>query len=181
MIYVMLANGFEETEAIAVIDILRRAELDVTTVGIGDNFIMGAHNIPIVADTTDVAFNRIPEDAEMLVLPGGMPGTLNLERSKFVQGFIDYMIENDRYIAAICAAPSILGHRNLLENKKASCYVGFEQELFGAEVSTDSVSVDGKIITSRSAGTVFDFSLELVRILTTEKLSDKIGAAILWK
>ncbi len=180
MIYVMLANGFEEIEAITVIDILRRAELDVKTVGISDNFIMGAHNIPVIADEVDVALG-LPSDLEMIVLPGGMPGTLNLEKSKYVNALIEYALENDKYIGAICAAPSILGHKNLLTGKKACCYEGFEQELFGACISKENVCVDGKIITSRAAGTAIEFALKLVEVMTSVAEKNSIGASLLWK
>ena len=133
MIYAFLANGFEEIEAITIIDILRRAEKEVITVGIGDNIIRGAHGMVVVADTQDNMI-ELDDKLEMIFLPGGMPGTLNLERSAVVQSAIDYCVENDKYIAAICAAPSILGHKGILDGKKACCYPGFEQELKGADV-----------------------------------------------
>ena len=134
MIYAFLANGFEEIEAITIIDILRRAEKEVITVGIGDNIIRGAHGMVVVADTQDNMI-ELDDKLEMIFLPGGMPGTLNLERSAVVQSAIDYCVENDKYIAAICAAPSILGHKGILDGKKACCYPGFEQELKGADVN----------------------------------------------
>ena len=120
MIYAFLAQGFEEIEAITVIDVLRRAELEVITVGVGDNLIRGSHGIIVAADTQDNLI-ELNEKVDMIFLPGGMPGTLNLEKSAAVQSAIDYCIENDKYVAAICASPSILGHRGDIKGKKACC------------------------------------------------------------
>ena len=179
MIYVFLAQGFEETEAIAPIDILRRCGKEVITVGIGDNIIKGSHGIAVVTDTEDKLV-ELNSDLEMIVLPGGMPGTINLEASKTVQKAIDYCTANDLYIGAICAAPSILGHKGLLKGKKATCYTGFEQELTGAEVLDDPAVIDGKIITARGAGVAVDFGLKLVEALVSKEKSEKMGEALLW-
>lgn len=113
MYYVFLAEGFEEVEALAPIDILRRAEIEVYTVGVGAKVITGAHNVPVVADVIDCEVGP-DTDCEGIILPGGMPGTLNLEKSASVQKFIDYCSENGKLIAAICAAPSVLGHLSLI-------------------------------------------------------------------
>ncbi len=179
MIYVFLAQGFEETEAITPIDILRRCGKEVITVGIGDNIITGSHGITVVADTEDklIEFNS---DLEMIVLPGGMPGTINLEASETVQKAIDYCTVNDLYIGAICAAPSILGHKDVLKGKKATCYTGFEQELTGAEVLDEPAVIDGKIITARGAGAAVEFGLALAEVLTSKEKSEKMGEALLW-
>ena len=179
MIYVFLAQGFEETEAIAPIDILRRCGKEVITVGIGDNIIKGSHGIAVVTDTEDKLV-ELNSDLEMIVLPGGMPGTINLEASETVQKAIDYCIANDLYIGAICAAPSILGHKGLLKGKKATCYTGFEQELTGAEVLDEPAVIDGKIITARGAGVAVDFGLKLVEALVSKEKSEKMGEALLW-
>lgn len=179
MIYVFLADGFEETEAIAPIDILRRCGKDVLTVGIGGNIIKGSHGIPIVTDIEDKNI-ELNEDLEMIVLPGGMPGTKNLEASETVQKAIDYCSFNDLYIGAICAAPSILGHKGLLDGKKAVCYTGFEEELKGAEVLTVPSVIDGKIITARGAGVAVDFGLKLVEALYSEGRSKIMGESLLW-
>ena len=173
MIYAFLANGFEEIEAITIIDILRRAEKEVITVGIGDNIIRGAHGMVVVADTQDNMI-ELDDKLEMIFLPGGMPGTLNLERSAVVQSAIDYCVENDKYIAAICAAPSILGHKGILDGKKACCYPGFEQELNGADVNYDAVNADGKIVTSRGAGT----AIKLVELFTSPERSKLMGDSL---
>lgn len=177
MIYVFLANGFEETEAIAPIDILRRCELDVKTVGIGEEVVVSSHGVAVIPDITEVDF--IPsDDIEMIVLPGGMPGTLNLEKSRTVQSAIDYCVENGKYIGAICAAPSILGRKGLLNGKKATCFPGFEGLLTGAELSADGVVRDGKIITAKGAGVAVDFGLKLAEVLTSEANAKKIKAAL---
>ena len=133
MIYVFLANGFEEVEALAPVDMLRRAKLDVTTVGVTGKIVTGSHRIPVTADITAEEL-QIGADMEMIVLPGGMPGTLNEEASETIQAAIDYCAKNDRWIGAICAAPSILGHKGLLQGKTATCYTGFEKDLLGAEI-----------------------------------------------
>ncbi len=177
MIYVFLANGFEETEAIAPIDILRRSELKVVTVGIGEDVIVSSHGIAIIPDITEVDF--VPfDDIDMIVLPGGMPGTLNLEKSRTVQDAIDYCAMNDKYIAAICAAPSILGKKGLLKGKKATCFPGFEQFLAGAEYTSDIVAHDGKIITAKGAGAAIEFGLKLSEILAGETEAKKIRASL---
>lgn len=178
MIYVFLANGFEEIEAIAPIDLLRRAEKKVITVGVGDNIIVGSHGVPIVTDTIAQEI-ILDESLEMIVLPGGMPGTINLEKSQYVQTAIDYCIKNNIYIASICAAPSILGHRGLLNGKNAVCYDGFETQLDGAIIGNTSVAVDGQFITARGAGVAVDFALKLIELTVSEHESKRTRAAIL--
>ena len=177
MVYVFLANGFEETEAIAPIDILRRCELDVVTVGVGEEVITSSHGISVIPDITEVDF--VPsEEIDMIVLPGGMPGTLNLEKSRTVQEAIDYCAENGKYIGAICAAPSVLGKKNLLKGKKATCFPGFEDFLLGAEFTGAPVELDGKIITARGAGVAVEFGLKLAEVLKGSAASDKVRAAM---
>lgn len=180
MICVLLANGFEEVEAFTPLDYLRRCEeLEVKTVGISGKMITGAHGIVTVADLT--TFDIDKEQIEMIVLPGGMPGTINLEKSAFVQELIDYCIENNILIGAICAAPSILGHKGLLKGKKAVCYVGFEDELMGADVLDCSVVKDENIITARGAGVANQFAFTLIESLLGEKKKEKIRDSILWE
>ncbi|MCI8496800.1 MAG: DJ-1/PfpI family protein [Clostridiales bacterium] len=166
MIYVFLAPGFEEMEALAPVDILRRAELDVCTVGVGSKAVTGAHGITVAADLCDS--DAAPDDMEAVVLPGGMPGTLHLEQSQTVMNFLDYAVKVDAHIAAICAAPSILGHRGLLKGKNAVCFPGFENELIGAQLSDQPVVIDGKIVTAKGAGVAVDFGLALVGLLKNE-------------
>lgn len=178
MIYAFLANGFEETEAIAPIDLLRRSGKTVVTVGVGDNIITGSHGIPVVTDTI-AQEAPLTDELEMIILPGGMPGTLNLEKSEYVQAAIDYCVANNKYIGAICAAPSILGHKGLLNGKKAVCYEGFETQLEGAEIGDTSVAEDGIFITARGAGVAVDFGLKLVEKAVSKAESDRQRRAIL--
>ena len=178
MIYVFLAQGFEETEAVAPIDILRRCEKEVITVGIGDNIIKSSHGLVVVTDTEDKLI-ELNSDLEMIVLPGGMPGTINLEKSEIVQKTIDYCVENNILIGAICAAPSILGHKGLLNGRKAVCYTGYEKELTGAEVLDVPAVIDGQFITARGAGVAVDFGLKLVEALISEERSRKVSEAML--
>lgn len=177
MIYVFLANGFEEIEALAVVDVLRRAELDVLTVGVGEDFIVGSHQIPVACDISEKNL-VLDERVEAIVLPGGMPGTLNLEKSEIVQKAIDRAKENNKLICAICAAPSILGHKGLLDGKNATCFPGFEEELFGANVSKDFVVRDGNIITAKGMGSAVEFGLQIAEVLTSKENAQKIRAAL---
>lgn len=172
MIYVFLANGFEECEALAPIDILRRAGFELKTVGVNGLTAVGAHNISVMCDitTNDVVF----ENVEAIILPGGMPGTINLENDAVVQKSIDFANDNNLLIGAICAAPSILGHKNLLNGKNATCFPGFEIDLLGAKVTTSSVVRDGNIITAKGAGVAFNFGFELLSYLTDEKTANDL-------
>ncbi len=163
MVYVFLANGFEEIEALAPIDILRRAGLSVQTVGIDGREVTGSHGVTFIADIADEAF--IPDDMEAVVLPGGMPGTKNLEASRTVAAALTRATEEHCVIAAICAAPSILGHKGLLKGKRATCYPGFEEALQGATATGEPVVIDGQFVTARGAGVAVDFSLALVSLL----------------
>ena len=163
MIYVFLANGFEEMEALAPIDLLRRAEKQVVTVGVGGKVITGSHGVPVTADIT-TAEMVLGGELEMIVLPGGMPGTLNLEKSEAVQAAVDFCMDREIYIGAICAAPSILGHKGLLEGREAIAYPGFETQMPGAVISDKPVCRSGNIITAKGAGVATDFALKLVEL-----------------
>lgn len=175
MIYVFLANGCEEIEALTPVDILRRAERDVRTVGVGGKTVTGSHGIPIVCDLTEDEV--IPGEMEMVVLPGGMPGTLNLEKSEIVRSAVKYAAENEKWIAAICAAPSILGHMGLLAGRSAVCYPGYEDQL-GARPGGGAVCVDGKFVTARGMGVSVEFGLKLVELLTDAARAKKLGASL---
>lgn len=177
MVYIFLANGFEEIEALTTVDLLRRAKIDVQTVGIGSKEIIGTHQITVLADIEDKDI-IIDENIDAIILPGGMPGTLNLEKSSVVKSCIAYCNNNNKYIAAICAAPSILGHNNILKNKNAICFPGFEDELFGANIVDDYVCVDGNIITAKGAGVAIDFSLKIIELILNKETSNKIRASI---
>ncbi len=174
MIYIFLAQGFEECEALAPLDILRRAGFKVQTVGVGSKMVRGSHNINIECDIMDT--EAVTDDLEAVILPGGMPGTLNLENSSIVQKFIDFAACNDLILGAICAAPSILGHKGLLEGKKATCFTGFEEDLIGANVLNERSVRDRNIVTAYGAGAAFDFGFLLL-----ETLRDKDTAETLKK
>lgn len=173
MIYMFLAEGFEETEAIAPLDILRRAELEIATVGIGRKIVTGSHGISVTADVMDAEIMP-DENCEGIILPGGMPGTLNLEKSQTVNRFIDYAVQNNLIIGAICAAPSILGHKGILNGKKAVCYDGFETQLFGAEIGNTPVCRDENIITAIGAGVALDFGIALTEAFKNAATAKKI-------
>lgn len=177
MIYVFLADGFEETEAIAPIDILRRAKLEVKTVGVGTATPTGSHGIKVTADITESEVDLTAE-LQLIVLPGGMPGTLNLDKSQTVHSAIKYCVDNDIPVGAICAAPSILGKPGLLSGRSAVCYPGFEQYLTGAEVLDVPCVTDGNFTTAAGAGAAIEFGLELVRVLCGEALSTELRSAI---
>ncbi len=172
MIYLFLANGFEEIEALTTVDILRRAELEVRTVGVGSKTVTGAHGISVTADIEEKEVTT--DDMTAVVLPGGMPGTLNLKKSPIVEASVNYCYENGLMIAAICAAPSILGQLGLLKGKRAVCFPGFEEQLFGAVVLGTPVCLEGHILTARGAGVAVDFALKLVEALADERLANKI-------
>lgn len=178
MYFVFLADGFEETEALAPVDIMRRAGIEVYTVGVGSKVVTGSHRIPVAADVIDceIAPDR---DCEGVILPGGMPGTLNLERSEYVNNFIDHAAKNGKLIAAICAAPSILGHKGLLSGKKAVCYPGFEKDLTGAEVVGSAAVRDGNIITACGAGAAMKFGFELVKYICGETKAKQLEDSML--
>lgn len=167
MIYLFLANGFEEVEALATVDVLRRAGLEVKTVGVGSTTVTGSHHITVTADMEQSQV--LTDNMEMVILPGGMPGTLNLEDSTVVTTCVRYCFQNNLPVAAICAAPSILGHMGLLKGKKAVCFPGFEQELEGAEIGDGFVCRDGQVITAKGAGAAVDFGLEIVKMLQGEE------------
>lgn len=178
MIYVFLANGFEETEAIAPIDIMRRCRLEVLTVGVGGKLITSSHGIPVTCDITADEI-KLDDNLQLILLPGGLKGTQNLDASAEVADAIDFCVKNDRYIAAICAAPTILGKRGLLEGKKAICYQGMEADLKGAVVTHEPAVCDGKFITSRGAGASIAFGLKIAEVLISPEKSAEIAAQIM--
>ena len=179
MIYVFLAPGFEETEAIAPVDILRRAGCEVVTAATGtdgDYRVRGSHNIKITADIRESDVTT--DNMEGVILPGGMPGTLNLEKSPVVRQSVMYCHENNLPVCAICAAPSIPGHMGLLEGKEAICFPGFESELKGARISENSVCADGNMLTAKGAGVAVEFGLAAVAMLKGQAAADKIRSAL---
>ena len=180
MIYVFLAEGFEEIEALTPVDVLRRGGIDVKTVGLGSKIVIGAHAIPVECDLTE---NEavLDENLEGIVLPGGMPGTLNLEKSSVVNNFIDYAVENNLLVSAICAAPSILGHKGLLNGRCATCYPGFEKDLTGASVKEASVVKDGNFITAKGPGAASDFAFEILKYFKGDKKAEEVKQAMCYK
>ncbi|MBQ6848399.1 MAG: DJ-1/PfpI family protein [Clostridia bacterium] len=163
MVYIFLANGFEECEALVPLDILLRGDIEVKTVGIGGLEIKGTHNITVIADITDSEV--VLKDIDAVILPGGMPGTDNLESNETVNKAIEYANENGKLVCAICAAPKILGVMGLLKGKSATCFPSFEKNLIGAEVTTNSVVKDGNIITAKGAGVAFEFGFTVLESL----------------
>ncbi len=176
MIYVCLADGFEELEALAPVDILRRAGIPVQMLGVGGRRVTGAHGIPVEADA--VAEEASPDTMTGLVLPGGVPGTPHLEASAAVQRLLEEAVRRELLIGAICAAPSILGHKGLLRGRRATCFPGYEPELTGAEVCGELVVRDGRFITGKGAGAAVAFALQLVEYLTSPEQAEAIRAAM---
>lgn len=177
MIYLFLANGFEEVEALAPLDLLRRAGCAVTTVGIGGETVLGAHGITVTADIPDVMYRDSRPD--MVILPGGMPGATHLDESKTVEAALRAAASSNAYLAAICAAPMVLGKRGYLEGKRATCYPGFEEHLHGATVTAERVVTDGNVITAAGMGVAVEFGLALVTALCGKEKAAELLHAIL--
>lgn len=180
MIYVHLAEGFEEVEALTVIDILRRAGVEVNSVSItGDKLVMGTHGIPVMADILyeDADY----EKCDMIVLPGGLPGASNLEEHEGLAAHIKcFAKDNSKKIAAICAAPMVFGTCGIIEGKKATIYPGMEDRLVGAEATGEGATVDGNIITGKGPAFAMEFALVLVEELLGKEAADKVAAGLLY-
>lgn len=176
-VYVFFAEGFEEIEALTVVDMLRRVDVDTVMVSIGnDKTVNGAHGIPVVTDGIFTEFSY--KDGTMAVLPGGMPGTNHLLAHEGVRQVLLSYQEAKKYIAAICAAPSVLGAAGLLEGRHATCYPGFEEKLLGAKTMPDAVVIDGNIITSKGMGTAISFGAALISRLVSEEAAEELLKAI---
>ncbi|MGC3978315.1 MAG: DJ-1/PfpI family protein [Paludibacteraceae bacterium] len=174
---IFLADGFEEIEAITPIDILRRAGIDVVTISITDSKIVtGAHHIDVIAD---MFFSEAKiEDKDYLILPGGMPGTSNLMAHEELNKLVKKQVDNGKEIAAICAAPSLLGKLGLLEGKEAIVYPGFEKNLTGARISNRSVVKCDNIITAKGLGVAIPFALKIVETIKGRAIADKVKDAL---
>lgn len=176
-LYAFLAEGFEEIEALTVVDIIRRAGINMITVSVTEEkAVKGSHNITVMADRTvdEIDFS----EGELIFLPGGIPGTPNLEKcEKLISAILEYN-KNGKRLAAVCAAPSIYGKLGLLKGKKATCFPGFEEELKGAELVADRVVTDGNITTSRGMGTTMDLGLEIVRLYKGDAEAESLGKKI---
>lgn len=176
MVYMILGNGFEETEAVAPLDCLRRAGVAVTTLGIGGRQITSAHGIPVLADQLLTSNVGAYPDLEMLILPGGMGGVHAIQGSAAAEGLISCAAEKGAYLAAICAGPTILGAEGLLKGKQAVCYPGMEEGLVEALPQVGRpVVVDGKIVTAEAAGSAMAFGLKLVEVLKGRPLAEKVA------
>ncbi len=161
MVFVFLADGFEETEAIAPVDVMRRCGVEVYTVGVDSKTVTSSHKVTVTADLSADECLKKAGKLEGVVLPGGMPGTLNLEKSELVQSFVKKAHDDGLILGAICAAPSILGHLGYLDGKKATCFPGFEKDLLGASYVNEPAVTDGTIITGKGAGAAIEFGLAL--------------------
>ena len=171
MVYVLLVDGFEEIEALTPVDILRRCEIPVKTVGVFGKYVKGSHNINVEAD---ILIDEVSlSDMKLLMLPGG-PGYPNYDKSEKVTELINYASDNGIFISAICAAPSVIGKMGLLSGKKATCFPGFEEFLLGAEVVSDKAVIDGKFITGKGAGAAADFGFLMAEVLSDKETADKI-------
>jgi len=179
-VYAMLADGFEEVEALAVVDVLKRAEIEVCMVSITEKrLVTGAHQIGVSAD---ICFGEADFDkCDMIFLPGGMPGTLNLKNHKGLAGKIKNFDKSGKKLAAICAAPSILGEMGLLDGKRAVCFPGFEDSLKGAVITNERVVMDGNIFTSKGMGTALDLGLEIVKHVISAEKSEELARTIQYK
>lgn len=178
MVYVLLAEGFEELEALAPVDILRRGGIEVRTVGITGKTVCGSHGIPVIAD---ILPDEVGDDMEMLVFPGGLPGSDHLHNAEATDRLIAMAKEKDAHIAAICAAPYILGLRGLLEGKRATSYPDdtFRSRLLGADVCGERVVTDGKITTGIGMGAAQEFGLRLLALLCGKEAAEKIAKGAL--
>ena len=177
MVYMLLGTGFEETEAVAPLDLLRRAGVQVLTVGVNGKTVYGSHNIGIEADIT---LDQIDlTDLDMIVLPGGLGGVASVSASKEAMNALRFAYENDKYVAAICAGPTVLASLGITDGKKATCYPGCEEKMGCANMLPDKAAVrDGKLITGTSAGCAIAFGLELVAALKGQDTADTIRQQI---
>ncbi|MCR5640626.1 MAG: DJ-1/PfpI family protein [Lachnospiraceae bacterium] len=179
-IAIFMANGCEEIEALTVVDLLRRAGISIDMLDLeGTKVVRGAHGITIQSDGTIDEADAMQYDG--IVLPGGMPGTTHLKEDERVCQWVREFAISGKLVAAICAAPTVLGHCGILKGKKATCYPGCEDGLNGANFSTDSVVIDGNIVTSRGMGTAIDFGLALITYLLDEETSKQLAQGIVYR
>ncbi len=176
---VLLAEGFEEIEALTVVDLLRRARIYVDTAAVADEYMVrGSHGIAV---QTEDLFSEVDfEDFDMLVLPGGLPGTTNLGDHSGVRKVIRDFAEKDKYIAAICAAPTLLGSLGLLKGKRVTCYPSMEKQISGAVLTGAPVMSDENIITGQGVGAAIEFALNLIAVLMGDEKAQEIAEAIVY-
>jgi len=178
-IAVLLAEGFEEIEAVNIIDVLRRAEINVKAVSITENLeVTGSHGIKIIADKLfqDVNYNLV----DMIILPGGMPGATNLNNHLGLREQILNFYDNKKLLGAICAAPMVFGNLGILKNKYATCYPGFENQLHGAIATGEDIEVADNIITGKGAGVAIEFALKIVEIIKGKELATKLAQKMIF-
>lgn len=177
---IFMADGCEEIEGLTVVDVVRRAKMEIVTISItGKKEVTGSHNVTFLADALASEVNY--DELDGIVLPGGMPGTLNLGADETVNKIIKEFAAAGKLVCAICAAPSVLGVTGILEGKKATCHPGFEEKLVGATVSEDEVVVDGNIITSRGMGTALAFALAIVRYYKDDTAVEEISKGLVYR
>ena len=178
--YVFLGDGFETVEALGAIDILRRGKIDVRTVSINkERTVTSSHNIPVIADT--IFGENDYSDGVGLLIPGGLKGVENLEAHEGVLALIDKYNEDEKLITAICAGPSILGHKGLLKGKRATCYPGFEEELTGAICNQASVERDERFITGKGMGVTIEFALAILEYLTDKETAEHVATTTMFR
>lgn len=179
-VVMLFADGYETVEALMVVDILRRAGVEVVMTSITeDEKVRSSHNVVVEMDATMDEIDMMEFDG--VILPGGMPGTTNLSESEAVKKALLCMQEAGKIVSAICAAPSVLGKHGLLNGKKACCYPSFEDALMGAQVSESPVVVDGNIVTSRGLGTAMEFAFALLELLEGKEKVEQIKKAIIYQ
>ena len=177
MVYMLLGTGFEETEAIAPLDLLRRAGIPVLTVGINGKTVFGGHNLGIEADITLGEMDLT--NLDMIILPGGLGGVASIRASKEAMDAVRFAYENGKYTAAICAGPTVLADLGITDNKNATCYPGCESGMGSAKMAENKASViDGKLITGTSAGCAIPFGLSLIEVLKGKEEADRIAQQI---
>lgn len=176
MVYMFLADGFEEVEALVPLDILRRAGVEVVTLGVTGEYINGAHDIVVKADKP--LSSAVKENIDAVILPGGLGGTNNMDASDDVKELVQYAADNNKLVCAICAAPSILGKMGLLSGKEATCYPGFEETFVGGKYVKQSVIKCDNFITSDGMGSAYKFGFEITAALCGKDVVDKIKEQI---
>ncbi len=177
MVYVLLGTGFEEVEAIAPVDLMRRAGIEVQTVGITGKTVAGSHKIPVEADI--LPENMDLESMDMIVLPGGLGGVASARASQAALDALRWGWEHDRFVAAICAGPTVLADLGIPDGKKATCFPGCEGQMGKADMVPGVAALrDGKLITGTSAGCAIPFALELIKALKGSEAADKVAKQI---
>lgn len=179
MVYIILGNGFEEAEALIPCDLLRRAGIDVKLAGIGSGCVTGGHGISVAADCSVEEIDTA--QAEMVVLPGGLGGVASIRGSAAALAAVRTLYQNGKYVAAICAAPTILAELGITEGRNATCYPGMEPEMHGASMLPQNTVTDGTVITGRAAGAAFDFALALIRTLRGQATAEKVAAGVVYR